>query len=425
MKKSFALLLLGLSFVFASAQKVDFNKYFVDKQLRIDYTRSGNAYKSDIYIFQYKLEPYWGGPKGNLVDTFNYGEFRVQVFDKTSGILIFSKTFSTLFGEWQATSEATQVNRSFFETVNMPFPKNNVIVKFQKSTRLNNYEDELNVEINPKDLVIRQGLNYKFKVVDILNNGTTESKVDLVFLAEGYTIKEEKKFMNDAKKFADYLFSYEPFKSQKENFNIRAIFSFSTESGTDIPQNGIWANTLMNSSFNTFGTDRYLTTLDSRNVYDIAALAPYDQVCILVNTKKYGGGGFYNFFNLTSAQNEYSKEIFVHEFGHSFGGLADEYYDNNDAFDTLYNLNVEPREPNITTLKSFDKKWKDIVDKNTPIPTPAEENNTNIVGAFEGGGYQAKGIYRPVQYCLMKELRSDFCPVCSRAIVRMIDFLTH
>lgn len=408
------------------SQKVDFNKYFVDKQLRIDYIRAGSYCENYVFIYQYKIEPYWGGPKANLVDTFNFGEYRIRAFDKKTGTLIFSKTYSTLFNEWQITSQAVDLKRSFFETVTMPMPKDNIIVKFQKSNRQNNiYEDQLSVVIDPKNLDIRQGLNFNFKVVDILKNGATENKIDLVFIAEGYTIKEEKNFLKDAQNFANYLFSYEPFKWQKNNFNIRAIFSFSAESGTDIPQNDIWANTIVNSSFNTFGTDRYLTTFDTRNVYDIAALAPYDQVCIIVNTQKYGGGGFYNFFNLTSAQNEFSREIFVHEFGHSFGGLADEYYDTNDAIDTMYNLNIEPREPNITTLKDFGKKWKDLVDSITPIPTPSEIKYLTTVGAFEGGGYQAKGIYRPVQFCLMKELRSDFCPVCSRAIVRMIDFLTH
>jgi hypothetical protein len=106
--------------------------------------------------------------------------------------------------------------------------------------------------------------------------------------------------------------------------------------------------------------------------------------------------------------------------------LADEYYTSDVAYQDFYSLDVEPLDPNLTTLVDFDSKWKDMVENGTPIPTANTEKYEDVLGAFEGGGYVEKGIYRPKQDCTMKSIVVDnFCPVCKRAIVQMIDFYTE
>lgn len=417
-----AFILAQTSFIFA--QKVDFNNYFVDKQLRVDYVRAGNDSVSFVFFTDFKQEPFWGGSKVNLIDTFNYGQYRVRVYDKKSGNLIYTKCYNTLFQEWQDTQEAQMISKNFNEAVVMPYPKDEAVIVFEKVDKHNVFSKEFTINFDPKSIFIKKDLAFNFNVIDLLVNGTSDKKVDIVFLAEGYTQKEKKKFLTDAKNFAEYLFDYEPFKSHKNDFNIRAIFSVSLQSGTDNPGENIWQQTILNSNFWTFGTERYLTTLDYKTVCDVAALAPYDQIVVLVNTSKYGGGGFYNFFSLFAAENNYAKQVLVHEFGHAFGGLADEYWTSDVAVDQFYDLSVEPKEPNITTLVNFSKKWQKMVDNTTPIPTPSTDTYKNKVGAFEGGGYVEKGIYRPTQNCIMKELDYPFCPVCNDAITKIIKFLT-
>ncbi len=214
--------------------------------------------------------------------------------------------------------------------------------------------------------------------------------------------------------------SIEPYNEYKDRINIRAISIPSPESGTDIPHKNIWKNTPLNSKFNTFNSERYLTVIDYHTLYDYAALAPCDQICILVNTPEYGGGGIYNFWNLTSAKHPYFNEIFAHELGHSFAALADEYCDSDASTENMYNLNNEPYEANITTLIDFDSKWKNIIEKNVPVPTPEEEKYFDKIGVYEGAAYKTKGIYRPYINCKMKSLNADFCPICKKTIAKTI-----
>ena len=228
------------------------------------------------------------------------------------------------------------------------------------------------------------------------------------------------KFISDVKRSADYIFSEEPFKSHRDDFNIRAVRSAGPDSGTDIPGEGIWKNTVMNSSFYTFGIERYMTTPDYKAVCDVAANAHYDQVYILVNTEKYGGGGIYNFYSISAADNERSRAVVIHEFGHAFAGLGDEYYTSEVAYNDFFNLEVEPWVPNLTTLVNFDVKWKDMVAEGVAVPTPEKEEYAETVGVYEGGGYVAKGVYRPMIDCLMHSNDAVFCPVCSKAIEKMI-----
>jgi hypothetical protein len=256
-------------------------------------------------------------------------------------------------------------------------------------------------------------------------SGDPAHKIDIVILPEGYTAAEMDKFKADCDKFTKGLFTVEPYTKNRDKFNIHSVLAPSAESGSDIPADKVWKNTILNSSFYTFDSDRYLMTSDNKSVRDLAANAPYDQIYILVNTKKYGGGAIYNLYSASVNSNASSAKIFVHEFGHGFAGLADEYDDGSTSFNDMYPLNTEPWEPNITTLVKFESKWKGMLAANTPIPTPLENNTGMKVGVYEGAGYVAKGIYRPSADCLMRTFKGDkFCLVCEAAIQRMIDLYT-
>ena len=260
-----------------------------------------------------------------------------------------------------------------------------------------------------------------FPVEKIYYSGESAHKIDIAILAEGYTEAEMGKFVNDAKRLTDTLFACEPFLAMKNYFNVYAVKSSSVESGTDIPGENVYRNTVFNSTFYTFDISRYLTTSDMKSIHDMAAVVPYDQVIVLVNSARYGGGGFYNFVTVCTADHPLSPKVFVHEFGHGFGGLADEYYTSEVAYENYYNLKVEPWEPNLTTMVNFASKWKELVEPSTPLPTPRNDKYGAKVGAFEGGGYVSKGIYSPMENCRMKSNEtSSFCPVCQQALRRTI-----
>ena len=413
------LLLLNIS-VFS--QQIKFEQYFENKTLRLDYIHAGNNDTAMIFFEQLAEEPFWGGSHVNLIDTFNYGQYKVVVIDKISERIIYTRGYSTLFQEWQSTEEAKITDRSFYESVVVPYPKNEVIIAIQKIDRQNNYHTIFEYQVKTDNIFIHKGLIYDFETYDLVKNGNPAEKLDIVFLAEGYTKNEMNKYKADVKKYVNVLFSYEPFASYKENINIHVVESYSEESGTDIPGDNIWRNTILNTNFWTFNTERYLTTMDFKTVRDLAALAPYDQIYILANTDKYGGGGIFNFYNLCVSDHINAPMVFVHEFGHGFGGLADEYAYGHEG---RYDLTVEPPEPNITTLVNFSAKWKDLVTKDTPIPTPKTKEYYNVVGAFEGAGYENTGVYRPTQNCLMRSLDYKFCLVCNRAIENMILFYSE
>ncbi len=420
------ILLFLLSFPVVTIAQVDYNKYFKNQSMRFDFLLGGNNQEVKVYPEQIKQEPNWGGSKTKLIDPFNYGTYRFRVFDLKSDSLLFSKGFSTLFQEWQTTAEAKETNKTFYQAAIFPFPKKNIRLEIDARQWEGDFEKIYSCEIDPKNYFIVAETNIPYKSVEILKNGNPQNKVDLVILAEGYTNSEMDKFMEDVKRVSEYLFEDEPFKSEKTNFNIKAVFTPSVESGTDIPGEHIYKNTHFNSSFYTFDLPRYLTTSDMKAIYDAASVVAYDHIYILVNTDRYGGGGFYNFVSVCSADNELTKEVFVHEFGHGFAGLGDEYYNSSVAYEDFYNLQTEPWEPNLTTLVDFDNKWKKNIAKSTPIPTPRKDKFKKTVGVFEGGGYMSKGIYSPFIDCRMKSNQSDgFCPVCTEAIKEVIRFYTE
>jgi hypothetical protein len=349
----------------------------------------------------------------------------LKVFDKKSNTLIYSRGFSTLYQEWQTTEEAKTVTRSFEGSMLMPFPKSKITVEIDNRDRKNNYVKIFEKTVSPYDYFIIKKKRKPFPYFMVHYSGNSSQKLDIVFIPEGYTINKMGKFYKDCKRLAKVLFSHSPFKENENKINIWGVEAPSKESGPDIPEKGIWKNTLVNSGFYTFDSERYLMTTDYFTVRDVAANAPYDQIYILVNTNKYGGGAIYNFYSETAVDNIKSDYIFVHEFGHGLGGLADEY-GNDKTYEDMYPLNTEPWEPNITTLVNFGSKWKKMIEPGIPIPTPKEEKYKNKIGVFEGGGYVGKGVYRPTMNSIMNSFSTtEFNDVCKDALQRIINFYSE
>ena len=414
-----------VSFLLPSAAQVKFEQYFTRGCIRIDLVLAGNNELSEIYLDEIRKEPFWGGPHNNPIDPFDYGEYRILVMDDSTGELIFSKGFCTYFEEWQTVAEAKTRNRAFDQVIRFPTPLAAVSIEIQQRDDRNVFQTKFSTRIDPDDPYLIEGLNTEFPYRKILDNGLPAENVDLVFIAEGYTAEESEKFYEDVRRLSDFLLSVKPFKKFRKRFNIYAVAAVSKDSGTDLPGDGIWKSTALGSNFYTFRLERYLMTEDCKAVRDAAANVPYDQICILVNTDKYGGGGIYNHYSILGSDNIYSEIVLVHEFGHAFAGLADEYYTSDVAYDEFFKLELEPWQPNITTLVNFESKWKDLLGKRIPVPTPATDEFAGKTGVFEGGGYSLKGIYRPAVDCRMKSNSADqFCEVCQDALRSMILYHT-
>ncbi|MGE5399693.1 MAG: M64 family metallopeptidase [Ignavibacteriales bacterium] len=419
-------IILFLLFAMPLWAQPEFSSYFEPKTLRIDYFHTGTATTETYSIDELKVEPYWGGSKKNLLDKFEYGKYKLMVYDSSSNTLVYSKGYSTLFSEWQTTAESKLTVKTFSETVTLPFPKHTIRAEFLSRNKNGQFEKKFEYFVNPASYFISPERKKQFNSFEVVKSGDPESKVDIVIIPDGYTKEEMQKFRDDCKKFAGYLFNASPFKENKDKFNVWGVEALSEESGTDIPARNIWAKTILNSTFYTFDLERYLMTSDNKAVRDIAANAPYDQIYILVNTNEYGGGSIYNHYSVCVNNNRFEEYVFTHEFGHGFAGLGDEYYTSDVAYENFYPEGIEPWEPNLTTLVHFENKWKNMVAKDVPVPTPAEIKYKNSVGVFEGGGYVAKGVYRPKMDCTMKSISvNNFCPVCQQAITEMIQFYSE
>lgn len=406
------------------AQRYD--DFFLDKACRVDFHLCGNAQQTTIYLDNVKLEPFWGGRRSNLSRDLNLGDFRFRVLDSISNRQIYVDGFSALYKEWQTTPEAKTVSRSFEQTIQFPFPKKTVTLIIEKRIDLDHWEELFRYSLSPADKLIQRS-NPKAVPVKIISKTVSPDKaIDIAVIAEGYTAKEKAKFYLDAQHLADNLLTHEPFTKYKSRINIYAIAAPSDDSGISLSTDSLWKNTAVGAHFYTFYESRYMTTTNIFKIRDLAALVPYDAIYVLANTTTYGGGGIFNFYALTAAGNKLSTQVTVHEFGHSFAGLADEYfYEKQDALDSMYDIKKEPWEPNITSLVQFDRKWKALVPDGTPVPTPVTEENKTKVGVFEGGGYLTKGIYRPMFDCRMRTNKApEFCTVCQQAVERMILFLT-
>jgi len=421
MKKLFVLLLLS-GVVYAQS---GFEKYFENKTMRFDYYHYGNSETEKITLDEIIEEPIWGGSKVNLVDAFDFGYYMLKVFDLDSDELIYSRGYSTLFQEWQVTEEAKHIYRTYPGSVVFPYPKGKVRVEIHRRDRMNDFQKIFQHEVDPKNYFILKERKYECDNFKVHYAGIPSEKLDILLIPEGYTADEAESFKKDCELFSKYLFEYEPFKENINNINIWGVSAYSEESGVDIPGERVWKKTLLNGNYYTFNSERYVMTIDFQKVRDVASNAPYDQIYILVNSDKYGGGAIYNFYSMTAVKNVKAKQVFIHELGHGLAGLGDEYGDD-PTYQNLYPEGVEPWEVNLTTMSDFDSKWKDLVDEDTPIPTPPTEEYKDKIGVFEGGGYVGKGVFRPTYDSIMRAFTSnEFNLVSKRALQDIIKFYSE
>ncbi len=479
--------LLLVLFIFTSISladnNIDFDKFFYDATMRIDYYHIGDAKEEFITLDKIYKQGVWAGSKINLLDLFNNGRYFLKVYDYDTNQLIFSKGFDSYFGEYKTSPPAIKgIKRTYHESLLIPYPKRKIQFTIELRDRGNVLRQIFNEVIDPESIyLINESPQTDVKVIELIKNGEPSEKVDLAFIAEGYTKDEEGKFNKDLGRLTEVFFSQQPYKSLKDKFNVYGIFKASSESGSDEPSYGSFKNTVLNTTYDSLGSERYLLTEDNRALRDIASVVPYDALIVLINSNRYGGGGIYNQYATVISDNQWTNYILIHEFGHSFAGLADEYYTSSVAYSEFYPAGVEPTEPNITALLDKDNlKWKDLVSAGIELPVPWEkeafekmdlqyqkvrqELNEKIakrkrekapsdeikklqeeseklsaehakrvdeflskskylgkVGAFEGAGYAAKGLYRPMVDCIMfsKGLK-PYCKVCEAAIKKVI-----
>ncbi len=426
-RKSMIMTVVMLVASLCMAKAQTFDEYFQDSTLRIDYIFSGNAKSQYLAVDELNVMPRWYGKRQHLSELPVEGNGQITVRDHRTGNIIYRNSFSTLFQEWLTEPEAQMVTRSFENVFLVPMPKDTVDVTLDLRNNRRQVVSTLTHQVVPTDILIHHKGEHPTPYVTLQQAADTARCIHIAFLAEGYTADEMDTFIKDAQESTDALFAHEPFKSMKDRFNIVAVKSPSVDSGTSIPSKGEWKNTALSSHFDTFYSDRYLTTLHLKDMHDWLAGTPYEHIIVLVNTEKYGGGGILNSYNLAMAHNKWTKPVVVHEFGHSFAGLADEYAYEEEQLG-MYPRDIEPWEPNITTLVDFDSKWADMVKKGTPVPTPLSKNPKDAiskVGVYEGAGYSPRGVYRPVQDCRMRTNQTpEFCPVCRKALQQLIDFYT-
>ena len=402
----------------------NFADYFQNKTLRVDYIFTGDATQQAIYLDELSQLPTWAGRQHHLSELPLEGNGQIIMKDLASKQCIYKTSFSSLFQEWLSTDEAKETAKGFENTFLLPYPKQPVEIEVTLYSPRKKTMATYKHIVRPNDILIhKRGVSHVTPHRYMLQSGNEKDCIDVAILAEGYTEKEMDIFYQDAQYTCESLFSYEPFRSMKGKFNIVAVASPSTDCGVSVPRENLWKETTVHSHFDTFYSDRYLTTSRVKSIHNALAGIPYEHIIILANTDVYGGGGIYNSYTLTTAHHPMFKPVVVHEFGHSFGGLADEYFYEDDVMTDTYPLDIEPWEQNISTQVNFASKWKDILPSGTPIPTPITERKEYPVGVYEGGGYSANGIYRPAYDCRMKtNSYPEFCPVCQRAIRRMIKF---
>lgn len=405
-----------------SAQQFDAN--FSDSTLRLDYTFMGNASEQHIALRDITETDGWWGRRVNLGSVPLKGNGDLTLSDSETGEVIYKTSFSSLFQEWITTPEASSITRSFEFTILVPKPQRETVATLVLRDNVGK-ESIHTFKLNPTDVLIGDRSRHEpLPHTYVHRGGDPKECIDVVILAEGYTTDEMEIFMEDAKITATEILSYEPFKSYSAKFNFIAVMSPSRDSNVSVPQDEAWRSTAVGSNFMTFYMDRYLTSSNVYDMYDLATNIPCEHLIILANTDTYGGGGIYNSYTLTTAHHPSFRPVVVHEFGHSFGGLGDEYfYATTDNNDEMHSLKHEPWEPNITTLVDFDSKWADMVEEGVEVPTAVTPERTKnyTVGVYEGGGYRSKGIYRPTDVCRMRNNTAErFCPVCERAIERVI-----
>ena len=409
MKKILIVSALLLSHVYVQAQR--FEDYFEDRTLRLDYTFSGNYTHQELYVDELISMPRWYGKRQHLAEVPLKGNGQIIVRSKADGSVIYRHSFSSLFQEWLSTEESKRTQKSFENVFLVPFPKAPVDI----TVELRDYHDQVNAtmthSVDPQDILIRKaGERLVTPYITLQQAADTNRCIHVAYVAEGYQQHEMGVFLEDCKVAMEALFAHEPFRQMQDRFNMIAVMSPSAESGVSEPGKGIWKQTALGAHFDTFYSDRYLTTLHLKKMNDVLAGTPYEHIIVLVNGQRYGGGGIYNSYTLTDAHGPSFRPVVVHEFGHSFGGLGDEYPYGND--DPMYFADTEPWEPNLTTKHDFNNKWEALY----------QEGKAGLV---EGGGYLEKGVWRGFENCRMRTNEEpEFCLVCQQALIRLIDFYT-
>lgn len=422
------LLLLTLASLYVTARAQQFDQWFDGRTLRLDYVFVGDTAQQTIALDRLSTLPRWYGKRQRLAQLPMEGNGQVTLRSVRTGEVIYRNSFSTLFQEWLTYPEAATRRRSFENVFLVPMPREAVDVTIDLRNNRRQVVTSMTHRVDPTDILIaRKGEHAAAPCVTLQQADDTTHCIHIAYVAEGYREDEMDVFLSDARKATEAIFAHEPFRSSRQKFNIVALESPSQESGVSEPSHGLWRNTALSAHFDTFYSERYLTTLRLSTLHDWLAGVPYEHIIVLVNSSTYGGGGILNSYNLTTCHHRSFLPVVVHEFGHSFAGLADEY-----AYDfeqlPMYPADVEPWEENITTRVDFPSKWADMIDAKTPLPTPLSTDTltaTTRVGLFEGAGYSLKGVYRPVQDCRMRVNNvPNFCPVCQRALQRVIDFYT-
>ena len=401
-----------LSSIAISVQAQRFEDFFEDRTLRLDYTFCGDASHQQIYVDELISIPRWYGRRHRLAELPLKGNGDITVRSKADGMVIYRHSFSSLFQEWLSTAESKHVQKSFENVFLVPYPKQPVDI----TVELRNYHDSVFASmthtVDPTDILIRKaGERLVTPYVTLQQAADTSRCIHVAYVAEGYQQHEMGTFLEDCKIAMESLFSHEPFRQMQDRFNMIAVMSPSAESGVSEPGKGIWRNTALGAHFDTFYSARYLTTLHLKKMNDVLAGTPYEHIIVLVNGERYGGGGIYNSYTLTDAHGPSFRPVVVHEFGHSFGGLGDEYPYGDD--DPMYFPDTEPWEPNLTTKCDFNGKWEDLV-------------RDGKAGLIEGGGYLTKGVWRGFENCRMRTNEEpEFCLVCQQALIRLINFYTR
>ncbi len=458
----------------AFAQSAAFNDTFTGRTLRLDYYHSGTFDEEHVSLDQVRLEGPWPGSRVQLVDRTNRGKYLFEVYDVSSSELLYSRGFASIYGEYETTAPAHDgVWGTFHESQRFPEPKTPVKLVLNKRQADGTFAPFYETEVDPTSrFVNRSEVAPAGKAWTVFEGGPPATSLDILFLGDGYTKRERLKFKRDVERLAAELFSFEPFKSRQSDFNVRAIYLPTAESGISNPRQGVWRDNPLGLSYNSLDMDRYILTYANQTVREVAAQVPYDALIIINNDRKYGGGGIFNLYATSAAHSSQAPYIVVHEFGHSFAGLADEYYTSPVAYEDFTPPGVEPVAPNVTALLDpANLKWGHLVEADTPIPTPwdqaaydevaypwQEKRNQlradkvpeevmdehfqerkriiqpmlesepyfGKVGVFEGAGYQARGLYRSEVDCIMfSRHRRSFCRVCSEAIEQVIDMYTE
>ena len=421
------LLLACLCLCLGAVKAQTFEHYFTDRTLRVDYLFTGNAERQTICVDELSSLPRWAGRRHHLSELPLAGNGQITMKDAADGTVIYRTSFSALFQEWLETDEARTTAKGFENTFLLPFPRRAVSVEVTLFDSHRQVRARLQHRVDPEDILIRRkGETHVCPHRYLLKSGQADRCIDVAIVAEGYTEAEMDMFYRDAQTACESLFGHEPFRSMKKRFNVVAVASPSEDSGVSIPRLSEWRSTAFGSHFSTFYSDRYLTTSHLKTLHDALAGIDYEHIIVLANTDEYGGGGIYNSYTLTTAHHKDFRPVVVHEFGHSFGGLADEYFYDEDVMNDTYPTDVEPWEQNVTTRVDFASKWQDMIPEGTPLPTPADNFNMHEVGLYEGAAYSARGLYRASYNCRMRTNEYPaFCPVCQRALRRLIEFYTE